>query len=167
MALAGNETPMIEWFALQTRYRFEKKVAAQLNQKSLESYLPLRMEKHAWSDREKSVSIPLFPGYVFVNLDPSCDARRVVLQTAGLIGFVNFGGRVSAVPRKQIEDLQLLLQEKVSFSLYPFVHVGQRVRIRGGCLNGIEGVLMQQEKTKLVISVESIQRSLAIELQGY
>jgi transcription antitermination factor NusG len=158
---------MIEWFALQTRYRFEKKVVAQLEQKSLESYLPLRMEKHAWSDREKSVSIPLFPGYVFVNVDPSQDARRAVLQTAGLIGFVSFGGKAAAVPRKQIEDLQLLLRKKVPFSLHPFVHAGQRVRIRGGCLNGIEGVLMQQENNKLAISIESIQRSLAIELQGY
>jgi len=61
----------------------------------------------------------------------------------------------------------LLLQEKVPFSLYPFVHAGQRVRIRGGCLNGIEGVVMAQQKTKLVISIESIQRSLAIELPGY
>jgi transcriptional antiterminator RfaH len=158
---------MIEWFALQTRHRFEKKVALQLNQKSLEAYLPLRMEKHAWSDRQKSVSIPLFPGYVFVNLDASRDARRVVLQTAGMIGFVSFGGKAAVVPRKQIEDLQLLLQEKVPFSLYPFVHAGQRVRIRGGCLNGIEGVVMAQQKTKLVISIESIQRSLAIELPGY
>jgi transcription antitermination factor NusG len=142
-------------------------VAAQLVQKSLEAYLPLRMENHTWSDRQKSVSIPLFPGYVFVSLDPSRDARQAVLQTAGLIGFVNFGGKAAAVPRKQIEDLQLLLEKKVSFSLYPFVHAGQRVRIRGGCLNGIEGVLMEQEKNKLVISIESIQRSLSIELQGY
>jgi transcription antitermination factor NusG len=158
---------MLEWFALQTRYRFEKKVAAQLNQKSLEAYLPLRMENHAWSDRRKSVAIPLFPGYVFVNIDLSRNARQAVLQTAGLIGFVSFGGKAEAVPRKQIEDLQLLLQKKVSFSLYPFVEVGQRVRIRGGCLHGLEGVLMQREKKKLVISIESIQRSLAIELQGY
>jgi transcription antitermination factor NusG len=125
------------------------------------------MENHAWSDRRKSVAIPLFPGYVFVNIDLSRNARQAVLQTAGLIGFVSFGGKAEAVPRKQIEDLQLLLQKKVSFSLYPFVEVGQRVRIRGGCLHGLEGVLMQREKKKLVISIESIQRSLAIELQGY
>ena len=94
-------------------------------------------------------------------------ARQAVLQTAGLIGFVSFGGRVTAVPPKQIEDLQLLLQEKGLFSLHAFVHAGQRVRIRGGCLHGLEGVLLQHEKGKLMISIESIQRSLAIEIQGY
>jgi transcription termination/antitermination protein NusG len=156
-----------QWFAVQTRYRFEKRVAAQLNHKSCEVYLPLLTEHHTWSDREKVVTIPLFPGYAFVHIDQSLVARQAVLQTAGLIGFVSFGGIVTAVPPKQIEDLQLLLQEKGLFSLHAFVHAGQRVRIRGGCLHGLEGVLMQNEKGKLLISIESIQRSLAIEIRGY
>lgn len=156
-----------QWFAVQTRYRFEKKVVAQLNHKSCEVYLPVRTEHHTWSDREKAVTIPLFPGYAFVHIDQSLSARHVVLQTAGLIGFVSFGGIVAAVPAKQIEDLQLLLGKKGLFSLHPFVHSGQRVRIRGGCLHGLEGVLVEHEKGKLLISIESIQRSLAIEIQGY
>lgn len=71
------------------------------------------------------------------------------------------------MPRKQIEDLQLLLQQKGSFSLHSFVHAGQRVRIREGCLRGLEGILVQNERNKLVISIQCIQRSLAIEIQGY
>lgn len=157
---------MLQWFAVQTRHRFEKKVEAQLIQKCLEVYLPLRTEHHAWSDRKKAVTVPLFPGYAFVNIEQSHETWLAVLQTAGLINFVSFGGAAAAVPPKQVEDLKLLLQQKVDFSLHPFLHIGQRVRIRGGCLHGIEGVLQQQEK-RLVISVESIQRSVAIELQGY
>jgi transcription termination/antitermination protein NusG len=156
-----------QWFAVQTRYRFEKRVVAQLNHKSCEVYLPLLTEQHTWSDRQKVVTTPLFPGYAFVHIDQSHDARQTVLKTAGLIGFVNFGGMVVAVPPKQIEDLQLLLHAKGLFSLHAFVHTGQRVRIRGGCLHGLEGVLVQHEQGKLVISIESIQRSLAIEIQGY
>jgi transcription antitermination factor NusG len=161
------EAHLPQWFAVQTRYRFEKRVVAQLNHKSCEVYLPLLTEHHTWSDRQKVVTIPLFPGYAFVHIDQSQVARQAVLQTAGLIGFVSFGGMVVAVPPKQIEDLQLLLQEKGLFSLAPFVHTGQRVRIRGGCLHGLEGVLVKHEKGKLLISIESIQRSLAIEIQGY
>jgi len=71
------------------------------------------------------------------------------------------------VPQKQIEDLRLLLAQAVRFSLYPFLRAGQRVRIRGGCLDGVEGLLTQRDKDKLVISIESIQRSLAIAIQGY
>jgi transcription antitermination factor NusG len=161
------QTILPQWFAVQTRYRFEKRVVAQLNHKNCEVYLPLLTEHHAWSDRQKVVTIPLFPGYAFVRIDQSREARKAVLQTAGLIGFVSYGGIVTAVPSKQIEDLQLLLQEKGLFSLHSFVHAGQRVRIRGGCLHGLEGVLVKHEKGKLVISIESIQRSLAVEIQGY
>jgi len=155
------------WFALQTRYRFEKKVAAQLANKGMEVFLPLRKENREWSDRQKLVTVPLFPGYAFVHAVRSVALRLLVLQTAGVMGFVSFAGTAATVPQKQIEDLRLLLTQDVPFSLYPFLRAGQRVRIRGGCLDGVEGLLTQRDRDKLVISIESIQRSLAIEIQGY
>jgi len=163
----ATETKQPHWFAVRTRYRFEKRVVALLKHKSCEAYLPLRTEHHTWSDRQREVTIPLFPGYAFVQIDQSPASWQNVLQTAGLIGFVSFGGAVSIVPPKQIEDLQLLLRKKGLFSLHAFVRDGQRVRIRGGCLKGLEGVLLQHENGKLLISIESVQRSLAIEIHGY
>src|SRR5579872_2062022 len=106
-----------QWFAVQTRFRFEKKVALQSSQKDLEVYLPLLTETHGWSDRRTTVTIPLFPGYAFVNIDQSLTARRAVVQTVGLTGFVSFGGTVVPIPSKQIENLQLLLQKKAPYSL--------------------------------------------------
>jgi transcription antitermination factor NusG len=156
-----------QWFAVETRRRFEKKVVAQLDCKGFKVFLPLRTEHHRWSDRQKVITAPLFPGYTFVHVDQSRDSYQAILRTAGIIRFVSFGGVVAAVPKKQIEDLQLLLQAKSLFSIHPFVLAGQRVRVRGGCLNGLEGILMQHEKEKLVISIQSIQRALAIEIQGY
>jgi transcription antitermination factor NusG len=156
-----------QWFAVETRQRFEKKVAIQLDHKGFPAYLPLLTEHHQWSDRQKAVTIPLFPGYAFVQLDRSRDSWQAVLRTAGLIRFVSFGGAVAEVPRKQIEDLQLLLEEKGRFSLHPFIYAGQKVRIRGGCLHGLEGILVDRDKKKLVLSIQSIQRSLSIEIQGY
>jgi len=155
------------WFALQIRYRFEKKIEVQLSGKGLEVFLPLRHEHRKWSDRQKLVSVPLFPGYAFVRSARSVSLRLQVLQTPGVMGFVSFAGTAAVVPQKQIEDLRLLLAQAVPFTLYPFLQVGQRVRIRGGCLDGVEGLLAQRDKGKLVISIESIQRSLAVEIQGY
>lgn len=155
------------WFAVQTRYRFEKKVAEQLSGKGVEVFLPLRKESRTWSDRKRVITVPLFPGYAFVRSDRSVARRLQVLQTSGVMGFVSFAGAAAVVSGKQIEDLQLLLAEEVPFSLYPFVQVGQRVRVRGGCLDGVEGFLTKRNKAKLVISIESIQRSLAVEIQGY
>jgi transcription antitermination factor NusG len=156
-----------DWFAIQTRYRYEKKVAEQLGGKGVEVFLPLRRESHSWSDRRKLVTIPLFPGYAFVRSSVSADLRLQVLRTAGFMGFVSARGAPTSVPQKQIEDLRVLLKEEVPFSLYPFVEAGQQVRIRGGCLHGIEGILLKHDKHKLVISIASIRRSLAIEVRGY
>jgi len=155
------------WFTLQVRYRFEKKAAAQLSGKGMEVFLPVRKEKRAWSDRTKVITVPLFPGYIFVCSSQSVALRLLVLQTVGVMGFVSFGRTAAVMPTKQIDDLRLLLAQEVPISLYPFVKVGQRVRIRGGCLHGVEGLLTEREKGKLVISIESIQRSLAIEIQNY
>jgi transcription antitermination factor NusG len=163
----GMEGAQRYWFAVQTRHRFEKKVAAQLDRKQCEVYLPLLTERHTWSDRQKVITVPLFPGYAFVHIDRSRASREAVLQTAGLFGFVNFGGHIEPVQPRQIEDLKLLLQQKGLFSAFPFVRSGQRARIRSGCLKGLEGILLQNEKGKLVISIDSIHRSLAISIEGY
>lgn len=155
------------WFAIQTRYRFEKRVAAQLRAKGIETFLPLRNEMHRWSDRQKTVEVPLFPGYAFVKLERSSIARLGVLHTEGVIGFVGYGCDAAPVPAKQIEGIRNLLAQKVPCSLYPFLKTGQRVRIRGGCLDGLEGILDLRDEKRLVISIECIQRSLSLKIKGY
>lgn len=155
------------WFAIQTRYRCERKVISQLESKGVETFLPVLEEVHRWSDRKKAVSTPLFSGYAFVHVDDSTQARTRVLRTQGVMRFVEFGGGVTAVPSMQIHHLRTLLSQKVPCALHPFLRVGQRVRVRGGSLDGLEGVLEKHSRNNLVISIDSIQRSLAIKLEGY
>jgi transcription antitermination factor NusG len=164
--LSSPQSPTC-WFAVETKARFEKKVTAQLENKGFKVFLPLLTENHIWTDRNKSVTVPLFPGYAFVLTDRSQSAYHGVLRTAGLIRFVSFGGVVAEVAQKHIDDLELLLRQKVPLSLHAFVDVGRRVKIKSGSLKGLEGILMKCEKEKLVVSIHSIQRSLAIEIQGY
>jgi len=156
------------WYAIQTRVRFEKKVAAQLERKGIEVFLPLLKQVHRWSDRCQTIEVPLFPGYEFVQLDSEPRARLRVLQTAGLVGFVSFNGEAVPVPRKQIEDIQQVLSKDVPCAMYPFLKPGRKVRIRGGCLDGLEGLLADRHSDKkLYISIEAIQRTLAVQLEGY
>jgi transcription antitermination factor NusG len=156
------------WYAIQTRIRFEKKVLVQLQNKGIETFLPLVKEIHRWSDRRQVIELPLFPGYGFVRIAAVPDHRLRVLQTGGLTGFVTMNGTPIPVPEKQIEDVQLLLSNNLPSRAYPFIKVGQRVRIRGGGLDGVEGMLVSENKDhSLVISIESIQRSLAIRIEGY
>jgi transcription antitermination factor NusG len=156
------------WFAVHTRTRFEKKVAAQLEEKHLETFLPLFSAKHKWADRQQVVHEPLFPGYVFVHISPVTDNRIAVLRTIGVIHFVGHRGIGSPVPAPEIQAIKTVLEQRIPFLLYPYMNVGQRVRIRGGCFDGIEGILTGiNSDDSLLISVQLIQRSIAMRITGY
>ena len=156
------------WYAVQTRPRHEKMVARQLEKRGFATFLPLTSQLRQWSDRRKLVELPLFPGYTFLRMAYQPEQRLRVLSTEGIVSFVGVHGQGMPIPDGQIEDIQSLLAAKVPLESYPFLKVGQRVRIRSGSLNGTEGILIEQESDRmLVISVELIQRSISIRLQGY
>jgi transcription termination/antitermination protein NusG len=156
------------WYAIHTRVRFEKKVAAQLEGKGIETFLPLIKQVHRWSDRRQVIGVPLFPGYGFVHIYLDLITRQRVLQTAGLLGLVACNGEAAAIPSKQIEDIQKVLTRDVPCALYPFLKAGQKVRIRGGCLDGLEGVLSDHCSDRdLLISVDAIERTIVIRVEGY
>jgi transcription antitermination factor NusG len=155
------------WYAIHTRSRHEKKVTEQLEDKGITTFLPLVRQTHRWSDRNKTIQCALFPGYTFVHHAWPND-RLAVLQTPGVVGFVGIRGLALPIPDKEIEDIQTLLAQNVTCALHPFLSVGQRVRIRGGCLDGVEGILLAKNSDRsLVVSIELIQRSVSARIDGY
>lgn len=164
--LVARETA--NWYAVQTRARHEKVIAGRLQEQGLETFLPVTTEVHRWSDRRKKVEVPLFGCYVFVKLAPSNEQRYRVCNLDGVFGFVGIRGQGIAIPEEQIEAVRALLAGQALWSSHPFLHIGQRVRIRGGSLDGVEGILSGRngERT-LIVSVDAIQRSLAVRIEGY
>jgi len=166
-------TPMLpmeqaQWYALQTRPRHEKKIAGELEQKGVTTFLPVVSEIRKWSDRRMKVELPLFSCYVFVNIVPTAEARVRVLRSYGALNFVGNGKQGASIPDSQIEDIRRLVAGKIPFIDHPFLEIGQRVRIRGGALDGIEGILERRKgNDRLVISVQTIQRSLSVSIEGY
>lgn len=156
------------WFAIHTWPRYEKKVAAEVQAKDMDVFLPLLSAMHRWSDRYRAVQLPLFAGYIFVRIDESLNRRTSVLRTNGVIGFVGPRGRPSSIPQAQIESVRMLVSSGAPFEHHPFLTVGDRVRIRGGSLNGVEGTLLAKNNDlSLLVSIPLIQRSLAIRVAGY
>ena len=91
-----------------------------------------------------------------------------MLRTNGVVAFVGIQGQGIPIPDAEIENIQILLSSKVPFEPYPFLSVGQKVRIRGGYLDGIEGIRTAKNADRsVVISVDLIQRSLAVRLSGF
>jgi transcription antitermination factor NusG len=156
------------WYAIRTRSRHEKKVADEIHDKGIDSFLPLVTRIHNWSDRRKKVELPLFPGYVFVHTHSTPENRLSVLRTPGVAGFVGSQGYGTPIPEKQIEDIRLILDNDVAFEPYPYLQINQRVRIRGGSLDGVEGTLVAKNTDRsLVVSIELIQRSILVRVTGY
>jgi transcription antitermination factor NusG len=156
------------WFAIETRPRFEKMVSGRLRDEGIENFLPLCSEKHQWSDRQRLVEVPVFPRYVFVRIESTMSARVSVLQTRGVMSFVGNRGLGAAIPNNQIESVRNIVTQKVPFNPYAFLNVGTRLRIRGGSLDGVEGILAAiNGDQSLIVTVELIHRSLAIRIEGY
>ena len=156
------------WYAVRTRSRHEKLVARQLENQGLQSFLPVVTKINQWSDRRKQVEEPLFSGYAFVRLNHQSNDRVRVLQTQGVVNFVGVQGSGIPIPDQEIDNISTLLSSKVSYQDRPFLHVGQRVRVTGGALDGLEGILTAENSDRsVVISIGLIQRSLSVRVAGY
>ncbi|MGD0428277.1 MAG: UpxY family transcription antiterminator [Candidatus Acidiferrales bacterium] len=167
-ASAGRELEALAWFAVQTRPRHEKKVSAELQEKGVSAFLPLISSKRQWSDRSRVVEMPLFPQYVFVRIAQTLHTRVSVLRTNGVSNFVGTRGIGVAIPDEQIERVQTVVTRGIPATPHAFLNVGKRIRIRGGALDGLQGILtaVNGDQT-LVVSVELIQRSIAIRIAGF
>jgi transcription antitermination factor NusG len=161
-------TDVENWYALHTRPRHEKLVVQRLSERGVDTFLPMVKEVHRWSDRKKVVELPLFGCYVFAKFVPNKVERLNVLRVGGVLGLVGSHNEGTPIPDGQIDAVRALLEGSLSWSPYPFLKIGQRVRVRGGVLEGVEGILLSRNgNNTVVISVDAIQRSLAVRVEGY
>lgn len=165
---AVQTDPTEQWYALHTRARHEKVVKDRLERQGIVTFLPTVIQVHRWSDRKKKVELPLFACYLFAKLIPRKMDRLRVLCVEGVFSFVGPRGEGSPIPDEQIEAIRTLIRSELPCSSHPFLKIGQRVRIRSGSLDGLEGVLVSRNgDNTLVISVDAIQRSLSVRVNGY
>jgi transcriptional antiterminator NusG len=156
------------WYAVQTRSRHERIVYQHLLMRGCSLYLPTVTETHVWSDRRKKVEVPLFPGYVFVRIIAHNEWRVKVLRTPGVVRFVGCTAEGTPIPEDQLASVRTIVERNMPWASHPFLKVGQRVRVRGGALDGVEGIFLRRNSDDvLIISVDVIQRSMAVSIRGY
>jgi transcription antitermination factor NusG len=176
MLLTGTEAEdpgtACYWYALYTRHQHEKTIARILSNKGHEVFLPLYSTSHRWQDRTKQLYLPLFPGYVF--LRGGLDRRLQILSTPGVYAIVGCAGRPAVIPQAEIEAVYRLVESPLRVEPHPFLKYGERVRVKSGPLQGLEGILVARKNLfRLIISVEMLGRSAAVEVdirsveQGY
>jgi len=149
------------WYALRVRTRHEKIVAAHLAAKGYEGFLPMHRYRHRWSDRVKEIEAPFFPGYIFCRFNLL--ERLPILMIPGVVLVVGAGRTPIPVDETEIALLQTAVKSGVPTEPWPFLQIGQRVRIECGPLCGLEGVLLDfRGHHCLVLSVTLLQRSVAV-----
>jgi transcription antitermination factor NusG len=158
-----SKETLYPWYALNIFPRHEKKVAAALDRKGYEAYLPVYCGRHRSAGRFQDVWLPLFPGYVFCRFDVQC--RLPILQTSGVLSIVGIGRTPMPADDSEIEAVRRL--EEPSWGLkprpWPFLRVGNRVQVVEGPLRGLEGVLIDEVKdSRFVVSLNLLQRAVAV-----
>ena len=171
MVSQAHPLPFVEpepWYAVRTKSRHERVVCKQLEADGLEFYLPSVQQSRQWSDRTKVIDSPLFPGYVFVRVPHFPSMKVQVLRKVGVINFVGNERGATSIPDSELNGVRLLLMNRIPYASHPYLKVGQRIRVTDGVLRGVEGVLVGLgSKNGLVVSIDVIERSLIIQLQGY
>jgi len=160
---SSKNMSQLPWFALQVRSRREAMVANHLEGQGFDCFLPLYKSTRRWSDRLKEVEQPLFPGYLFCRLNLS--NRGPVLMTPGVQQIVGFGRTPVPVEERELESIRQVLSSGLPSLPWPYMHIGERVRVNYGSLVNLEGILVNfKGSNRVVLSVTLLQRSVALEI---
>ena len=151
------------WYALRVKPRYEKTTALALRMRGFEEFLPLHLVRRRWSDRVKELEEPFFPGYVFCRFN--AEKRLPVLITPGVLSVIGMGKTPAPVADAEIAALQTVVASRCRTQTWPYLAVGQMVRIEAGPLAGLEGLLVAVKNcSRLVVSVTLLQRAVAVEI---
>jgi len=161
----STDPMQLRWYAAYTRANHEKRVREQLEQKSVESFLPAYETVRRWRDRRMRLQLPLFPGYVFVRM--ALMDRLRVLQVPSVVRLVGFNGMPTALPDQDIESLRRALRQQLRAEPHPYLTIGKRVRILRGPLEGKEGILVRRKANlRVVLSIDLIVRSIVVDVDA-
>lgn len=153
------------WFALTVQPNHERTAERGLLNRGLEAYLPTHKVKRRWSDRQKELDVVLFPGYVFCRFEKS-DLMRV-LNAPSVRSVVGIGKTPAPVDDSEICAVKALVSSGRPILPWPYLRIGQNVRIDRGPLAELRGVVVRvKDSCRVVVSVEALGSSVAVEVDA-
>jgi transcription antitermination factor NusG len=151
------------WYALKVRPRFERSVVSHLQSRGYDPFLPCYAVKRQWSDRVKSIELPLFPGYIFCQFD--INARFPIVTTPGVSFVVGVGRVPEPIAQNEIESIRAVIASGLHYEPYPYLTVGQLVQVERGALTGLAGLITDLKNgSRLIISINLLKRSVSTEI---
>ena len=158
-----NQPLQKNWFALYTKPQHEFKAKGELEQLSIQNYLPIVTKIKQWSDRKKKIDEPLLKGYIFIYADEK--ERLNSLENRCVIKCVSDHGRPAKIPEWQITNLKNMLSHKGEFMVLERLVKGLKVEIVEGPFKGVQGVVQQAAThNQLAVSIDLLNRSVVVYL---
>lgn len=160
-----NRTNGDAWFALQTKFRYEKFTSSLVSQKGFEVLVPIRKEADCGSSKPGAAAMEkvLFPGYVFARFDVT--RRLPILTTPGVYTIVGYGKSPVAIPDSEILAIKNAVKAEMPLEPCPYLNTGSCVRVMDGPLKGYEGLLVENRSScRVVLSISLIQRSIRVQV---
>lgn len=160
----GVRSQQWPWFAVLVRTGREKTANLLLENSGYECFLPVSKSTRRWSDRTKVIEVPLFPGYLFCRMNPH--NRLTVLMTPGVMQIVGVGKTPIPVEEEEVAAIQRVQKSGLSAMPWPYMQIGNVAQILDGPLRGLTGIVVKiKSGMKLVLSVNLLQRSVAVEVE--
>jgi transcription antitermination factor NusG len=153
----------LKWYAVCTYPRYEKTVADQLEAKGVETFLPIAVTERQRKDRRVKLQMPVFPGYVFTRIDMG--DRNKVLGAFGVVRILSSNGKPMPIDNTEIEGIRICAERVSRFETQPLLGIGDRVRVRSGMLEGLEGFITSCKKDRrLIVPITLTHQAISFEV---
>jgi len=137
--------------------------ATHLNERGYEAFFPSYSSRRRWSDRIKTIQMPLFPGYLFCRTD--LRSRLPIMTVPGFMDFVGFGNGPAPVEDSEVDSIRMVAERGQNYQPWPFSKAGQRVEVTNGPLRGMHGVMVEAKNARhVLVSVSLLQRSVLVDI---
>ncbi|OQY13261.1 MAG: transcriptional antiterminator [Desulfobacteraceae bacterium 4572_19] len=162
MIKTSNE---LNWYVLHTRSKFENVVNDSLLKKSMESFLPKIKVRSKRKDRKAIISVPLFPGYVFIKTSIRADIHLNILKTVGVVRFLGFNAGPAPVPEDSIESLKIMVTAQMPITTGSQFKKGEKVIVTRGALSGTIGFFARYGGVgRIVINIDVLGQFAAVDI---
>jgi transcriptional antiterminator RfaH len=157
------------WYVVQTQANAENKAVAHLGRQGFATYLPRYLRRRQHARRVDLVAAPLFPRYLFVEIDMTAQRWRSIYSTVGVSRLVSNGDCPAPVPEQVVSLLKS--RENVSGFVQldhrPKFRVGDKVRILEGaffdCLGIYDGM---PDRDRVAVLLDLLGRKVRVQVDA-
>lgn len=155
------------WVAVNTHTRKEATAIANLARQEFETYCPMMRRSVRHARRARDVLRPLFPGYLFVAVDPLTTRWRKIASTVGVRRLVIFGDELALLPDDFVASLRMREVDGAIVRPASDFKIGQPVRMAGGAFDGLVATIIDMdEKDRLVVLLDLLSRKVKVQVES-